>query len=356
MPLETHMTRPSFFPRGYRFRLIAMLGCLILIGATIYNLRRQARAGNALPMGPAPAPAAKANADGKKDAEWTETIVPGPADDDALEMEEARKQFEALDDGENLQAQDMPAYWRLMRWARSLSFAEMEERAKHDVPFVKLFDAKELKDHRGELIRLPMSNKGTVHIRRVVEWSQKGKKNFAGVDTVYELWGTTDESKSNPYLLVCPELPPEIPVQAEAFSEGYFVGYYLKVVKYPAADGKQRGAPMLIGRMRGVKSGKTAAALREEGLLAMVAIGAAILVAALLIVTFWRITRKKRGLGPALAVPSLPNADVEAWLENSPGQEVAALPMAAGTGSVVTNGEAHHAVDPSTPDSTDYAD
>lgn len=354
MPLETHMTRPSFFPPGYRVRLIAMLGCLILIGATIYNLRRQARAGHALQN--APLLAAKADADGKKDEPWTETVVPGPADDDALEMEEARKQFEALDDGEFLQAQDMPAYWRLMRWARSLSFAEMEERAKLDVPFVKLFDAKELKEHRGELIRLPMPKKGTVHIRRVVAWDQKGKKNSAGVETVYEVWGTTDESKSNPYCLACSELPPEIPPDAEAFSEGIFVGYFLKVVKYNSADQKQRGAPMLIGRIKGVKSGKTAAALREEGLLAMVAIGAAILVAALLIVTFWRITRKKRGLGPALAVPSLPNADVEAWLENSPGQEVAALPTAAGSGSVVTNGEAHHAVDPSTPDSPDYAD
>ncbi len=347
MPLEIQKPRPSLFPAGYRVRLIAMLGCLILIGATIYNLRRQARAGNALQH--APAFATVANAAGEEDKEWKETIIPGPADDDALEMDEARKQFEALDDGETLLAQDMPAYWRLMRWARSLSFSELEERAHKDVPFVKLFDAKELKEHRGELIRL------RVHIRRVFDHPQK-TKNSAGVATTYDLWGTTDESKSNPYCLVCSELPPEIPVKAEVYAEGIFVGYFLKVLKYGAADEKQRGAPLLIGRIKAVKSGKTLAAAREEGLMALVAIGAVILVAALLIVTIWRITRKKRGLGPALAVQSLPNADVEAWLQDSPGQERTAVPTAAGAGTIATNGEAGHTLGPHTPDSTGYAE
>src|SRR5262249_42597333 len=155
-------------------------------------------------------------------------------------------EFEAIDDGEGMTEQDKWSYWRLMKWARSQSFAELEERAARNVPFVKLCDIPtrfdEARRHRGELIRL------RVHIRRGVEWKQK-EKNSAGVKTVYEIWGTTDESKSNPYSLAVAELPPEIPADPNASSEGVFVGYFLKALKYPSEDNKLRGAPLLIGRV-----------------------------------------------------------------------------------------------------------
>src|SRR5262245_36833309 len=101
-------TRPrtSLFPSGYAMRLVAMVGCLILIGATIYNMRSRARAAQ-------PRRAAK--------EEWKETIVPGPADDDALEMEQAKNLFEGVFEKHEVVPSDMPAYWKLMKWARSRS-------------------------------------------------------------------------------------------------------------------------------------------------------------------------------------------------------------------------------------------
>jgi hypothetical protein len=343
------------FPPGYRFRLVAMTSALILIGLTIYNLRERSRtadAGNGVDV-QTKMPAKEKKVAGEEAAAWTETVVPGTADD-ALEMDLAKEEFEAIDDGEGLQEADMFAYWRLMRWARSRSFAELEDRAKWDVPFVKLCDISskfaEAQRHRGELIRLRL------HIRRVVQWDQE-KANSADVKTVYEIWGTTDESKSNPYAVAVFELPPEIPVKADASSEAVFVGYFLKTLKYPSEDGKIRGAPLLIGRVKAAKSGKSAAAAREEGLLAMVAIGAAILLMALLIVFALRITRRKRGPLPSLAVPSLPTSEVEDWLERSPGEELAAVPAeAGGSGTLHTNGQAKHAVDPAAPDSTDHVE
>ena len=37
---------------------------------------------------------AAAEKDGRKSTEWKETIVPSPADDDPIEMDEARRLFE----------------------------------------------------------------------------------------------------------------------------------------------------------------------------------------------------------------------------------------------------------------------
>src|SRR5262249_36898915 len=184
MPLQSHVPQPSLFPRGYRFRLVAMVSALTLIGLTIYNLRERALAANAAQGAQAQlaAPAKDSKPDGDEKTDWTETVVPGLADDDPLEMEKAQQEFEAIDDGEGLITQDMFAYWRLMRWARSRSFSELEERATRDLPFVKLCDIPkfvEAQKHRGELIRLRL------HVRRIVDWEQD-KPNSANVKKVYE--------------------------------------------------------------------------------------------------------------------------------------------------------------------------
>jgi hypothetical protein len=348
MPLQSRVPRTSLFPKGYRIRLVMMVSALVLIGATIYNLREKARPANAVlaaeRSGAAAANELQTPAKGGNE-EWQETIVPGPADDDPLEMEQARNEFDAVFDKTGIVQTDMFAYWRLMRWARSLSFADLQQRARKDDPFRDLWEDPE--SHRGELIRLRL------HVRQVV--GSKAVKNAIGVKRIFEVSGPTDKSVANPYVVVCFELPPGIPEGEGLFVDADFVGYFLKVWKYGGGDSKDRGAPLLIGRLRAVKSGKSVAAARSEGLLAMVAIGFAILLAALLVTFIWQWTRKKRSPIPALAVSALPTTDVEAWLENSPGELVAAVPSeAAGSGSVVTNGQANHADGPVAPDSTDH--
>jgi len=336
MSIASRTPRPSLMPTGYTVRLIAMVGALILIGATIYSQRERAKAGKA-PQAAGTQAAAKDAEKKTEKTEWKETIVPGLADDDPLEKDAAKWQFEGVLDKHKVVETDMPAYWRLMRWARALSFAEMEERAKRDVPFSDLFMDPE--EHRGELIRLRL------HVRRIT--AGKAHENSAGVKMMYDLWGVTDESKSNFYAVACAELPPEIPVSTDAYSEVVFVGYFLKVLGFEAGDGKERGAPMLIGRVKAVGGGRTIAQRRSEGLLAMVAIGVAIIAAALIIVALWRMTRRKGRSALPATVPSLPTADVEAWLQNPVEEEPAAK-------AVYTNGQATHAVGPTAPDSTDH--
>jgi hypothetical protein len=323
MSIEPQSPRPSLMPTGYAVRLIAMIGALILIGATIYNQRQRAQAEKQ-----AQGAGAQAAAVAEKESppeEWQETIVPGLADDDPLEQDAIKWLFEGVLDKHPVVDTDMPAYWKLMKWARALSFAEMEQRAKRDVTYSDLFSYPN--DHRGELIRLRL------HVRRVT--AGKAPENSAGVEMMYDVWGATDESKSNFYACACAELPPEIPVTTDAFSEVVFVGYFLKVLGYKAGDEKERGAPMLIGRVKAVKSGRTLAQRRSEGLLAMVAIGVAIIAAALIIVALWRMTRKKGRSSLPVTIPSRPAADVEAWLQNSLEEEPPDK-------AVYTNGQAAH--------------
>ena len=314
--MSTGPTRPrtSWLPAGYSMRLVAMVGCLILIGATIYNMRGRARAAQ-------PPQVAK--------SDWKETIVAGPTDEDALELEDAQRLFEGVFDKHTLVESDMPAYWKLMKWARSQSFGELEARAHRDVPFKKLFEQPD--KHRGELIRLRL------HVRQVIEWDDV-TINPLGVKTTYDLAGPTDESGSNPYVVSCFEVPPEIPVETKANSEAVFVGYFLKVLGYQGGDSQHRGAPLLIGRVQAVKTGRSVGEERAEGLLAMVAIGGVIILAALAAVALWRLTRGRRPMRlSSAAVPNLPNADIEAWLEN-PGEEAGAHPSHAAPS---TNGSSH---------------
>jgi hypothetical protein len=175
----------------------------------------------------------------EKKPAWTETIVPGPNDTDPAEVAAAAEEFQALTQRQAIAAEEMPAYWRLMRWSRSASFDELARRARHDVFFTHLWEQPD--KYFGKLIELRL------HLKRVLP--HDAPENSAGVKTVYEAWGWTEDSKSFPYVLVFSELPPNMPIGAEIHEEATFVGYFFKQLPYQAYD-VHRAAPVLIGRMR----------------------------------------------------------------------------------------------------------
>ncbi|HEY5314137.1 MAG TPA: hypothetical protein VIK18_16515 [Pirellulales bacterium] len=195
------------------------------------------------------APAAGQPAAAKPDASFAwETVSPepgvqGPLDADPEEREDAQEQFLAVSDKEELTAVDMPAYWRLMRWSRSQSFAELRKRAKRGgVDLLFTHFAQEPEKHRGELVQLKL------HLVRVVSFD--APENPAGIERTFEAWGVTDDdSRSNPYVVVFSEKPPELPLGAKIDEEATFVGYFLKDVGYEAYN-VRRYAPLLIGRLR----------------------------------------------------------------------------------------------------------
>jgi hypothetical protein len=180
--------------------------------------------------------AQRQNAAGK--ASPAETIVPGPTDQNDAEAAAARTLFQAVTDRAPLAKIEMPAYWRLLKWARAQSFADLERRALPGVVFTQLWEQPD--KYRGKLLRLRL------HIRRILDWD--APENSAGVRRVYEAWGFTDESKSFPYVVVFSDVPKGIPLGDNLQEEGLFVGYFLKTIAYTAFN-KNRSSPLLLGRM-----------------------------------------------------------------------------------------------------------
>jgi len=313
MSFERRPSAPSWIPHGYGMRLVIMLAVLVLIGVTIYNLSRQSR---------------RSGAPRRSSLAFDETVVPGPSDGDKVEHNEGGRDLNRVLDAEPLVSTDMPAYWRLVKWSRAQSFAELEKRARPD-NYVALWQEPE--KHRGELVRLDL------HVHRAMKWG--AAENSDGVEKVYDISGSTDKSVGNPYVVVATEIPKEFPLDVNVRAEAVFVGYFLKIVKYPAGDGLRRGAPLLIGRIRlanvpqpadvklaaakGHKSGNAGnggevAAPSTSWLIT----GGAIAALALVLMASWalRLTRRTR---PAVSLSKLPTrsaVDVESWLERFPTQ------------------------------------
>lgn len=177
---------------------------------------------------------------GKKPVEdWQETIIEGPPGTDGDEIAEASNLFQALTDKAPLAKSEMPAYWRLLKWAMAEPMKTLEARASRDALFVQMFE--EPDKYRGELIRLRL------HIKRILKYD--APENSAGIKEVYEIWGWTDDSRSYPWVLITSELPPGFRLGADVPDEGVFVGYFLKWMSYSAFD-KTRYAPLMLGRLR----------------------------------------------------------------------------------------------------------
>jgi hypothetical protein len=165
-----------------------------------------------------------------------------PTDLDKAEWEKSQPLFEAISDRTVLAPEEMPAYWRLMKWANAQTFADLERRAARDVPRVRLLEQPE--KYRGRLLRLRL------HIMRILDWD--AHENSARVKHVYEAWGWNDQSNAL-YVCVFSELPPEMKLGEKQHEEGVFVGYFLKDLGYQALNRNQL-APLLVGRMEPVAS------------------------------------------------------------------------------------------------------
>lgn len=236
-------------PAGVMLRLSSAVVALLIVGM-MYSRARDPRTWRWLAPEDGAPPVAALPAHAGPNAPTpptapTETVVPGPTDLDELDSPEVQTQFAALGDKAELAREDMPAYWRLMRWTRAQTFDELLARADQNVLYTQFFTG-DPNNQRGKPFRLRL------HIKRIVELKdQDVPDNSAGVNRLYEVWGTTDDSKTYLYVAVCPELPPGMQPGHEISEEGVFVGYFLKVMPYEAAV-KRLAAPLMIGRLRAV--------------------------------------------------------------------------------------------------------
>jgi hypothetical protein len=243
-----------------------------------------------------------------------ETIVPGPNDTDPAAVAEMEELLKAVRDRRPLEGREMFAYWKLMEWSRTQPMAEIEQRAQKDVAFTQLWEQPE--KFRGKPVRMRM------HVRRVIKWDG-APKNPLGLKDVYEAWAWTDESKSFPYLVVFPELPPGLPVGSDVQGEIVFVGYFLKIMAYEATD-KQRGTPLFVGRARAAGPGvPVREKTRSLDIVLLILAASGVLIGALVWFTY---TRRR----PATVLPAtLPTVNESGAFWEQPADEESNVDKAA---------------------------
>ncbi|MSR56375.1 MAG: hypothetical protein EXS05_01720 [Planctomycetaceae bacterium] len=292
-------------------KLSSMVVMLIILGLIYTRARdpqtwRWLASDAAAEAEPLPRPASVAVPTGRPTrSKPVEAVVPEATDVDPEEEAAALGQFAAISDKAPLTHSEMPAYWRLMRWARAQSFDELSRRARRDVSFAQLWEQPE--KYRGQPLRLRL------HVKRILEY--EAPKNSAKVERVYEAWGWTDESKSYPYVVVFSELPPGMHVGDDVQEEGIFVGYFLKTMSYTAFD-KGRAAPLVVGRMRAVERSIAPAPRWASSTALWIAGGCVALLTILVVVLTRRKARTRRANSKQVPVDDATIAD---WLINEQG-------------------------------------
>lgn len=219
-----------------------------------------------------------------------EVVVPGPNDTDPEAMKDFKSKLELLTDRAPLRGREMSLYWKLMEWCRTEPIKSLEARSDATTSFSQIWEQPE--HYRAKLIRLRM------HVRRVLKY--EAPENPLGMKTAYEIWGWTEDSKSYPYVIVVPELPPGLRVGPDVRGEIVFVGYFFKIISYTAFD-VPRGAPMLIGRVRHAATAVAGEPLNSPSSLMMIATMAVATICAGIAIRFLLMMWNRR---PATMLPA----------------------------------------------------
>ncbi len=230
-----------------RTRLVSMFTGLILLGLLIMRARDPGLWTWLVPEAPSRAVSSE-NQDMVSESignrEATERLDSALTDWDAEQMTAAAEEFQAVTDGTlETQAEEMPAYWRLMTWIQNQAFDQLESRARGNRVFAEMFHRPE--DYRGQLMRLDL------RARRILSYDVPA--NALGIQRLYEIWGWTSESKAWLYVAVVPDLPPQMPLGADVDERMTLCGYFFKLQGYREAGAAPRDkpllAPLLIGRV-----------------------------------------------------------------------------------------------------------
>lgn len=231
-----------------RARLVSLLGLLVLVVLVIRQTSNPANFGW-LDDEPVAAEEAVAQAPDPAPSNESSEQASGPTDQDAEELDAAREEFQALSDRTLfLQPEEMPAYNRLVRWARNQSFAAMWKRAKKN-PLLNDF-IQSPDRFRGQLVALDLN------VRRVLKYEEDAQGNRLE-EKLYEVWGFTTESKAWLYEVVAVDVPKGMPIGPNVTERARVVGYFYKLQAYHQANAKPNEAPLfaplLIGRVDWVR-------------------------------------------------------------------------------------------------------
>ena len=235
--------------------------------------------------------------------EWKETIVEGPTSDDPEEQDDAKADFPALFDKQDILAEEMPSYWRLLRWTQAESTESLHARSRNDLVYTHL--AQDPEKYRGTLVSLRL------HLKRVLR--HDAPQNSDNLGKVFEAWGTTKESGSNPYVVIFPEKQPQLPLGADVFEEAKFEGFFLKLLSYEARDGHKRYAPLLVGRLNWMEN-PASVALKRQSHDSYWVIGGVLILVLVVFFTQWWGSRDAASSIDLVGLAAKEEAAVDQWI------------------------------------------
>lgn len=156
-------------------------------------------------------------------------------------------------------AEEMPAYWRLLRWTQQTPSAKTSSSPNYSrVAYHELIHR--AKGMRGQPVAVDL------HVCRVISYDAPA--NSLGIKTLYEVWGWSEDSRGALYVAVVPNLPSSVKVGESVRYRATLRGYFCKLQGYLAvgSPGKPAttAAPLLIGRLTEYREPKTVVATGKE--------------------------------------------------------------------------------------------
>ncbi len=143
---------------------------------------------------------------------------------------------------------EMPAYWELVRKSSNSTFIELSEVSNAKTKFNDFYS--EPAKHRGELVALD------IVVRRVTKMEAEAG-NPAGITSLYEIWGSTEQSNAWLYVLIANTLPKGFDEETLLRKKTAFAGYFLKLLAYQPGsappNAKPLLAPLLVGRFKDIQ-------------------------------------------------------------------------------------------------------
>lgn len=310
--MDRYSKRTHQRPSGWTYtpRLMTMLLMLLVVGMLMYR-----SADPNMWKWFATAPEASDKVARPAKAETVDPEIARPRGKDRVEQQQIEDDLSTVQDKTQLGTLDMRAYWSMLEWSRRLPFDELRKHANADVRFKQIWE--EPDKWRGQLVELRLN------VRDVTRWDLE--QNPENVPTVYEALGWTDESGSNPYLVIFKELPEGMEIGPDVREDVTFVGYFLKLMYFKSRDNKFRAAPLLIGRVirhenAAALSAKDQDEKNRSEFWITIGIGGALIV--MMIISGSRIFRRRKPIASSTA--ERPPEDAAAtgdWLINLPAQD-----------------------------------
>lgn len=134
-------------------------------------------------------------------------------------------------------------FYHLLSLATAVSPESLDANARRDVRYADLWHEPE--PFRGTLIHLEG------YLRGLHAWQATDDPFFnpVGLQTLFDGYLITDDSRPNAFVIVVPRIAPGMPTGSNILEKVTFSGYFLKLWRYRAADGTERAAPLLVGQL-----------------------------------------------------------------------------------------------------------